>query len=269
MPYLNLDLDYFNHPKTVRLVGLLGRGSEALPIRLWCYCGKYHMESGKLADYSPQEIESLVGWWGKPGEMVEVMEKVGLLEKLEKGYKVRDWGHYQGHLHALKVRNKKVALNRWKNMKKASKSNNYRRHQKSTSGIPLNECGVPLPIPYHTIPKRTTDTDAAKAASPGHQETGKEEKQYPIDTPLRRVVCGWKVVTGYAKDDRVWDKAHWPRVSKSAKVLLDFIGDPGDTIDCMEQIYGEMTKRGLSCTIETIVKHSAEWRTKHGNKVIA
>lgn len=32
MAYLNLDLDYFDHPKTRRLVGLLGRGKRATMI---------------------------------------------------------------------------------------------------------------------------------------------------------------------------------------------------------------------------------------------
>ena len=67
MPYLNLDLNYFDHIKTKRLVGLLGRGSEVLPIRLWCACGKHRAESGKLDGYSAQEIESLVEWWGESG----------------------------------------------------------------------------------------------------------------------------------------------------------------------------------------------------------
>lgn len=59
MASLNLDMDYFGHPKTKRLVGLLGRGAEVLPLRLWCHVGKYHAQDGRLAGYSPQEIEAI------------------------------------------------------------------------------------------------------------------------------------------------------------------------------------------------------------------
>lgn len=113
MIYLNLDLDYFSHPKTVRLIGLLGKGAEVLPIRLWCYCGKYHVESGKLASYSTEEVEAAVGWWGKSGDMVKAMIKVGFLEELNGEYKLHDWEDHEGHLLALKERGKTAAKARW------------------------------------------------------------------------------------------------------------------------------------------------------------
>lgn len=113
MSYLNLDLDYFSHPKTMRLVGLLGKDSAVLPIRLWCYCGKHHSESGQLAGYSPQEVESVVGWWGKSGEMIEAMIKVGFIVKIDEGYLVNDWLDHQGHLAMFKKRAKEAARKRW------------------------------------------------------------------------------------------------------------------------------------------------------------
>src|SRR3990167_8854123 len=113
MPFLNLDLDFFEHPKTRRLIGLLGRGAAELPIRIWCYCGKYHAESGSLASYSAQEIESIVGWWGKPGDMIEAMLRVGFLEKNGEGCKVKDWQELNGHLAAFKKRALAAAQSRW------------------------------------------------------------------------------------------------------------------------------------------------------------
>lgn len=119
---LNVDLDYFDHPKTQRLIGLLARGSEVLPIRLWAYCGKYHAESGRLDGYGPQEIESILQWRGKPGEAVDALVKVGYLEPTENGYKVHDWIEYQGHIHAYKVRGKKNAEIKHARIKAASSS---------------------------------------------------------------------------------------------------------------------------------------------------
>lgn len=114
MAYLNLDLDYFTHPKTVRLIGLLGKDSAVLPIRLWCYVGKYHSTNGRLAGYSPQEIESVVNWWGKQGELVEAMLKVGFLSKTGNDYEIKDWLEHEGHLKMFHDRAKIAAKERWK-----------------------------------------------------------------------------------------------------------------------------------------------------------
>lgn len=128
MSYLNLDLDYFSHPKTVRLVGLLGRGAEVLPIRLWCYCGKYHVESGKLTGYSAQEIESAVAWWGKPGELVEAMIRVGFLEEHDGEYGLHDWQEHEGHLAFFKERAKTAAAARWGRSNATSNASRHKKH---------------------------------------------------------------------------------------------------------------------------------------------
>lgn len=117
MAYLNLDLDYFDHPKTKRLVGLLGRGSDGLPIRLWCYCGKYHAENGDLTGYLAQDLESLIGWWGQPGKAVEALIKFGFLDQTATGFKVHDWEDINGHIAAFKARAQAGAKEKWRRVK--------------------------------------------------------------------------------------------------------------------------------------------------------
>lgn len=126
MQYLNLDLNYFDHPKTVRLVGLLGRGAEILPVRLWVYAAKYLAETGEFIGFSPQEIESIARWWGKSGEMVDAMiqaqdEKgLGFLEKTDRGYRLPNWSKINGHISALKERAQAGAKARWDKYRDAS-----------------------------------------------------------------------------------------------------------------------------------------------------
>jgi hypothetical protein len=115
VPHLNLDLDYFEHRKTKRLIGLLGRGAEVLPIKLWRYCGKYHAEDGSLADYTEREIEAHAEWWGKSGAMIEAMLKVGFLDRRQEGIYVHDWGEEQGHIAYFKKKGKAMAEARWGN----------------------------------------------------------------------------------------------------------------------------------------------------------
>ena len=148
MADLNLDLDYFTHPKTMRLIGLLGRGAEVLPIRLWCWCAKYHAESGELSGYSAQEIESCVGWWGKEGQLVEALVKVGFLERKGKTYLVHDWRNHQGHISALRSRAQKAAHTRWNKLKGEDVGNAPSIAQASSK-----QCSNDTIPTNHTIPE--------------------------------------------------------------------------------------------------------------------
>lgn len=117
MPYLNVDLDYFTHPKVVRLIGLLGPQHVSVPIRLWCYVGKHHCDDGALKGYSTQEIESILGWKGQKGDLIAALVKVGFLDVLlnaeTETYQVHDWLEHAGHLAAFKKRAKASAEKRW------------------------------------------------------------------------------------------------------------------------------------------------------------
>ena len=133
MPYLNLDVDYFDHIKTKRLVGLLGRGAEVLPIKLWGSCAKHHAESGKLTGYSTQEIEATCDWWGLEGQMVEAMVKVGFLDETEDGYQIHDWLDHAGHLAAFKARAIYAARKRWGKLGKRSNASSMLKTKSSNA----------------------------------------------------------------------------------------------------------------------------------------
>jgi hypothetical protein len=153
---INLEADYFDHPKTRRLIGLLGKGSEVLPIRLWCWCARYHAENGMLTDYSTQEIESCVGWWGEPGQFVEAMVKVGFMESNGTSYYVHEFAERNGHIAAFKERAKKGAEARWSKIRDASSN---------ATSIP-KQCSTYLPteLPTKAEDTRENKTPAAAAA---------------------------------------------------------------------------------------------------------
>lgn len=157
MPYLNLDLDYFTHPKTTRLKGLLGKGAAELPIRLWAYCGKYHSETGTLDGYSPAEIESIVNWQGETGKMVDAMVQVNFLEKNANGYTIHDWKEHAGHLAAFKKRAKSAAYKRWKSYATSNASSN--RKHKITNAPNLSSPYLTLPYQdiKHSCPQELFD----------------------------------------------------------------------------------------------------------------
>lgn len=141
MPYLNLDVDFFDHPKTRRLIGLLGKGSEAVPLRVWAYVGKYHAADGKLADYSAQEIETIVGWWGTAGRMVDALIQVGFLHQVDGGYQVHDWLEHEGHIVVFQKRARTAAQARWKDAasRNATSSTSSNANVFLTSRTPIVE----------------------------------------------------------------------------------------------------------------------------------
>lgn len=114
MPSINLDLNYFTHPKVIRLVACLGESASLYPLKLWVYVGKYHCEQGMLEAYSKQEIEAVVGWGGESGKCIDELVRIGFLEKIENGYLVHDWKEHSGHLAVYKKRAKSAAKKRWK-----------------------------------------------------------------------------------------------------------------------------------------------------------
>lgn len=172
MSYLNVDLDYFEHPKTLTLIALLGNGAAELPLRLWAYCGKFKPEDGRLGKCSALEIESVLRWWGAPGKAVSALERAGFLSKGYRGYSVHDWKLHQGHIWALKMRNQAVAINRWKNIRRQASL-------VDTSGIPKDTRRIPYP--YHpskgSLPASPSAQESKKCASKGcgvHRMKGKD-----------------------------------------------------------------------------------------------
>lgn len=122
MASLNLDLNYFDHPKTLRLMARLGAKADVLPIRLWAYVGKHQPESGRL-DMTEAELERACRWWGKRGAMVTAMVDVGFLDqRTQTSFSVHDWLDHSGHLGTFKIRAQTAARKRW-GMPEAQPSN--------------------------------------------------------------------------------------------------------------------------------------------------
>lgn len=113
---INLDIDYFDHPKVRRLIGILGPGSEVHHIRLMTYTAKHRPGSGGFDDWSAEEIESAADWRGEKSKMVEAMIRCGLLHEKNGGYYLHDWKERQPHLvkyEKTKRERKKAADKRW------------------------------------------------------------------------------------------------------------------------------------------------------------
>lgn len=135
---INVSFDYSVHPKTTRLISLIGKRGDVFPIRMWIFLGKYHPKDGRFHGYSEAEIEGVLGWDGPIGELVSALVRTGFLDRVGDQFKAHDWIEHEAHIWAIKKRNKKVALNRWKNYDNTHST-------VGTTGIPKRTSGLPLP----------------------------------------------------------------------------------------------------------------------------
>lgn len=188
MPCLNLDLDYFSHPKTKRLVGLLGRGAEVLPIKLWSYCGKFHSEDGRLTGYTVQEIESIVEWWGKPGESVTALVRVGYLHNEGDAFRIHQWAEHEGHIVAFRERAKVGAQARWSKIKGECLTD-----ATSIAKGGAEQCPIPTKPPDPTGPKNSDAAHPSGDESSAVKTRKRAKPKEPVfpEGVWDRAVAGW------------------------------------------------------------------------------
>lgn len=169
MAYLNLDPDFPDHPKTRRLIGLVGGNAEALLVRLWCFVTKYHGDSGRLAGYTSQEIEAIVRWDGAPGVLVGALCTLGWLHKAQNGYQVHDWADHQGHIGALKTRAKKAAKARWDKIGDSGDKDDASSNAQALD----KQC----PIPNQSLPPQPNQEKEKPPLPPKGQEIAKRPRK--------------------------------------------------------------------------------------------
>jgi len=162
MSYLNLDPDYFEHPKTKRLIGLLGPGAESYPIKLWCFCAKYHPEEGLLKGYSSQEIEGIIGWNGKTNTLIDALVRTGFLRKKYKDYQINDWLEHEGHIAKFKERSRLAAKKRWEKINPVSNATSNAKDEPK-------QCPVPN-LPNRTIPNYNKQSAKLPYPKPSKEE---------------------------------------------------------------------------------------------------
>jgi hypothetical protein len=168
MSFINLDENYFDHPKTTRLEGLIGVTGGIFPIRLWCWCAKYSKERGSLGKITTAEIEGILRWNGSPGCLVEAMLKVGFLERRGREILCHDWKKTQGHIIAFSIRGKRNIKIRWEKYKKSG----------NTTGITKRPvCDTPN-LPNLTKPFNTFDRNLGMLPPKPTLPNGKEDTAF-------------------------------------------------------------------------------------------
>lgn len=101
---------------------------------------------------------------------------------------------------------------------------------------------------------------------------GYEEKDFQLTESLndiQKVIVVFKVASGFERHDKSWDKVFFPRYSRAAKELIEFMGNWKDAADCIQDTIERIKewKDDASITLDGIIKnHAANWKKDRQEK---
>lgn len=253
MPSLNLDLNYFDHVKAMRLVARLGPGADVLPIKLWAWVGNHHPETGRLA-LLESEVEHICHWWGDKGAMVSALLEIGFLKKVGNFFEINDWFEHSGHLAAFKKRAKKAARKRWGIKTKSSNASSNAKSEVEQSPCSAVQCSA------------VHDIAVQEKIIPQIERRGYRIPD-PAKDPIGGIVMFYKALKKHIPfDDVAWDKQHWPRCAKAAKSLLTICETYEASKACIDELAEGMEEANRSWSLETVVRWAHEWKVKHAGR---
>ncbi len=233
---INLDIGYFDHIKTVRLASMLGRGAEMLPIRLWCYCGIHPKDNGTLTDFSADDVEAVIlKWWGKRGQAVGALVKVGFLDFDGTTYKAHGFNEKNGHIIAFHERAVKAASARWGKLKGEECLSNATSNATSIA----KQCPTDLPT---LLPTKSKEKDVAgKFVPPSPQEVSDYGKTIGFQIDGEKFVAFYQASGWYRGRSKIkdWKAAvvTWKRKNNESQNIQKPIQKPQD-LDAMLKIQG-------------------------------
>lgn len=102
--YVQLDSDYYDHPKTMQLTAIIGPEADCYPPRLWTWAVKFS-KHGVLRH--PDMLEIACRWKGEKGKLHSAMIQSGFIDA--DGVTIHDWMSRTGR-DILRYEEKKVRL---------------------------------------------------------------------------------------------------------------------------------------------------------------
>ena len=176
MPSINVETNYPEHIKTLKLKSLLGPEADCYPIRLWCLAAAQAPEDGILKGYDAPMLEMSLKWSGKPGALTHGLEASGYLGLTDNGYQVIGWSDHQGHIGFFKRRARENNAKRW------GKGNHPTQHpRQDATQHPRQDPKFDPPTSIQTS-KQTSEVTSEQTSKKTHIE-------YIPARPFRFFVC--------------------------------------------------------------------------------
>lgn len=122
VPEINIDIEYFDHRKTKRLVLRFGEDAAIYPIKIWSYAARHHPIDGLFSGYADEEIAAILSASSNATSILQALLDVGFLERTPQGIAVHGWVERQGHIVAYHERAKHAAEARWSKLRNSKES---------------------------------------------------------------------------------------------------------------------------------------------------
>lgn len=117
MPEINIDIEYFDHRKTKRLILRFGEDAAIYPIKIWSYAARHHPIDGLFSGYADEEIAAILSASSNAISILQALLDVAFLDRTPAGIAVHGWVERQGHIVAYHERAKHAANKRWSKLR--------------------------------------------------------------------------------------------------------------------------------------------------------
>ena len=108
---IRLSVEFFDHPKTIKLQRRIGLDGVMSLIKLWLWC-RINRPSGILSGMDIEDIEIAAKWTGEHGTFVNEALTLGWLELNEDTYALHDWEDNNGWAAKTEERSNAARLSR-------------------------------------------------------------------------------------------------------------------------------------------------------------
>ena len=158
MSDLRIQINFTDHPKTIKLVRFLGEEALRMLLRLWGACAQ-NCPDGGLRGMDAEDIEIMAGWDGESGLFVKTLVQHGWLDLKRNTYHLHNWKERQPWICNSRLRSqvaKKKAEKRWK--KRLGVEDTDNADEKGMQALKFSnadcnavsknqQCSSPVPVP--------------------------------------------------------------------------------------------------------------------------
>ena len=171
---IRLSVEFFNHPKTVKLQRRLGLEAVICLQKLWLWAAQNRPE-GRLSNMDAEDIEIAAKWGGDNGSLCSTLVSLGWIDEANGHYMLHDWEEHnpwQAEAEARSEIARKAAKARWENAgapkpHKGKDANSMLKQCSSNAQAYMEQCPSPLlSSPVQTKEENTPTLNSYQAIRP-------------------------------------------------------------------------------------------------------
>lgn len=194
---IRLSVEFFDHPKTVKLQRRLGVGAVICLQRLWIWTAQ-NRSNGVLSGIDCEDVEIAAKWDGEPGDFCQTLVDLRFIDEVDGVYTLHDWCEHQEYASKedeRKERARKAADARWGNKNSSGMPKNENSNANDSNELCSYHANSMLDASLSNAPNQTkpslgenttpdgvvVDAEAADAPQPGEKRQAHTSPACPYD----------------------------------------------------------------------------------------